>query len=184
MSRIGDKLIKIPSGVTVVTSKSLVEATGPKGKLEVQIPRYIDVAVIEDNIQVTRKSDTKPVKSLHGLIRSLISNIITGVSEGFIKKLIFHGVGYKASVDGSNLNLSVGYSHPVNINAPEGIVFKVVKNTISVEGIDKQLVGQVSANIRAVRKPEPYKGKGIRYEDEQIIRKAGKAAKASEGSAK
>ena len=178
MSRIGRKPINIPNGVNVKLDKNKIIVEGPKGKLERDIHPKITVAIEGDQIVVKRADDTKLSKSLHGLFRSLINNMVEGVSKGFEKRLEIVGVGYRAQLKGKKLDLSLGYSHPVEVEPPAGIEF-VVENPqkIVVKGIDKQLVGQVAANIRKLRKPEPYKGKGIRYEGEYILRKAGKSAK-------
>ncbi len=177
MSRIGNKEIILPSGVTLEITPTLIKVNGPKGQLEVNIPRGIEVELNDQSVLVKRKSDN--FKAFHGLVRSLLANAIEGVEKGFEKKLELHGVGYRAALEGNDLNLSLGFSHPVKVTAPDGIQFKVEKNTIIVSGIDKQSVGQVSAEIRSYRKPEPYKGKGVRYSDEIVRRKAGKAAKAA-----
>jgi large subunit ribosomal protein L6 len=177
MSRIGNKEIILPSGVTLEITPTLIKINGPKGQLEVNVPRGIEVELSDQSVLVKRKSDN--FKAFHGLVRSLLANAIEGVEKGFEKKLELHGVGYRAALEGNDLNLSLGFSHPVKVTAPEGIQFKVEKNTIIVSGIDKQSVGQVSAKIRSYRKPEPYKGKGVRYSDEIVRRKAGKAAKAA-----
>ncbi len=179
MSRIGNKPITIPSGVTVTLTDNLVQANGPKGMFEVKIHPKASITIGEGVVTVGRHGNDRLARAIHGLTRMLVSNAIEGVSAGFTKKLEMVGTGYRAQTDGSKLTLSVGFSHPVEMTAPEGIAFGVEKNTlISVSGIDKQAVGQIAANIRAVRKPEPYKGKGIRYEGEHVRRKAGKAAKA------
>lgn len=177
MSRIGKQLINLPNGVTIDIKPEKVIINGPKGQLSVTVPRGISVKSDEDKVTVLRKNDN--FKALHGLVRSLLNNAIIGVDKGFEKKLELNGVGYKAVLEGINLNLSLGFSHPIKYDAPEGIQFKVEKNSIIVSGIDKQQVGQVSAEIRSYRKPEPYKGKGIKYSDEIVRRKAGKAAKAA-----
>lgn len=179
MSRIGSQHIKLPAGVTLSIKLSEITVIGPKGSINVTKPGPIDIQMTNDEIIVKRNNNTKTSKSLHGLVRSLLSNAITGVSVGFTKQLELHGIGYRAILEGNNLVLSVGYSHPVKIEAPEGIQFDVQKNTISISGIDKQQVGQIAAVIRETRKPEPYKGKGIRYSGEHIRRKAGKAAKST-----
>lgn len=184
MSKIGKKPILIPSGVTVDVNAGKVLVKGPKGELQRSLPRKIEVNVDGTSVVVSRKDDTKPSLSLHGTLRSLIANMIKGVSEGFEKSLELVGTGFRAEVSGSFLTLTVGFSHPVKIGAPEGITFKVEKTIITVSGIDKEVVGQVAANIRAVRPPEPYKGKGIKYVEEIIRRKPGKAAaKATVGGA-
>jgi large subunit ribosomal protein L6 len=175
MSRIGKQSIILPNTVTLDIQPNQVIVNGPKGQLIVNIPAGINIEINEENVLVKRKSDN--YKALHGLVRSLLANAITGVDKGFEKKLELHGVGYKAALDGNGLNLSLGFSHPIKYEAKEGIGFKIEKNTIIVTGIDKQKVGQVCAEIRSYRKPEPYKGKGIRYSDEIVRRKAGKAAK-------
>jgi large subunit ribosomal protein L6 len=178
MSRVGKKIIEIPDSVTLEVNDNTVTTKGPKGELVLNVHPKIKIVKDDKTIRVETKANDKLSRSLHGLSRMLIANNIKGVNEGFEKKLEIKGVGYKAVVQGDKLILSVGYSHPVEIIAPNGIGFQVLKNTITVSGIDKQLVGQISANIRSVRKPEPYKGKGIKYSDELIRRKAGKAAKA------
>jgi len=178
MSRIGKKIINIPAGVEVTFADNNVAVKGAKGVLNQQIPSVIKVDVIDNTVSVTRINDEVFSRAQHGLMRTLINNMIIGVSEGVTKKLELHGVGYRAALQGADLVLSLGYSHPVNVKAPEGINFTVEKNTIAVSGIDKALVGEVAAKIRDWRKPEPYKGKGIRYVGEVVRRKAGKAAKA------
>jgi large subunit ribosomal protein L6 len=179
MSRVGKLPVQIPDGVKVDIEKNVVKVTGPKGNLEWKFPRTINVKVVDGSVKVSSKGHTKSAKSMHGTSRALIFNMIKGVTEGWSKVLELVGVGYRASVSGNTLSLTVGFSHPVEIEAPEGITFKVEKSDITVEGIDKELVGLVSSRIRAVRPPEPYKGKGIKYKDEEIVRKAGKAAKAT-----
>ena len=179
MSRVGNAPITVPSGVEVSIDGSSISVKGSKGTLERDLPGGITVREEEGTLHVERPDDTGESKAFHGLSRSLIQNMVVGVSEGFTKELQIQGVGYRATAKGSNaLELALGFSHPVNITAPEGIEFEVPAQTqIFVKGIDKQLVGQVAADIRKWRKPEPYKGKGIRYADERVIRKAGKAAK-------
>ncbi len=179
MSRVGNAPISIPSGVEVSISGTTVTVKGSKGTLEQTLPGGITAREDDGTIVVERPDDTGPSKSFHGLSRTLVQNMIVGVTEGFVKELQIQGVGYRATAKGNNaLELALGFSHPVNITAPEGIEFDVPAQTqIFVKGIDKQLVGQVAADIRKWRKPEPYKGKGIRYVDERVIRKAGKAAK-------
>lgn len=180
MSKIGQLPISIPSGVTVDISGGTVNVAGPKGKLEVNFKKdLIDVKVEEGNVIVSPKKESKIARSMWGTTRMLIANHIKGVTEGWKKQLELVGTGYRSEVQGTKLVLTVGYSHPVNIEAPEGITFKVEKSVINVDGIDKQVVGQVAANIRASRPPEPYKGKGVKYVGEVIRRKAGKAAKAA-----
>ena len=179
MSRVGNAPITVPSGVDVSIDGATVTVTGSKGTLERELTGGITARLDEGTLVVERPDDSTQSKSMHGLLRSLVENMIIGVSEGFSKELQIQGVGYRATAKGSNaLELALGFSHPVNITAPEGIEFEVPQQTqIFVKGIDKQLVGQVAADIRKWRKPEPYTGKGIRYVDERVIRKAGKAAK-------
>jgi large subunit ribosomal protein L6 len=176
MSRIGKSPITLPSGVEVKVNGDVVEVKGPKGNLKQTLNEGITVSVDDGTVTVERADDERSTRALHGLLRSLINNMVVGVSEGYSKELTAVGVGYRAALKGKQLELQVGFSHPVEIDAPEGITFEVPEPTrIVVGGIDKQLVGQVAANIRAVRPPEPYKGKGIRYTDERVRRKAGKA---------
>jgi len=179
MSRVGSQPITIPSGVEVSISGASITVKGSKGTLEQTLPGGITVSEDEATLVLERPDDTSTAKSFHGLSRTLVQNMIIGVTEGFTKELQIQGVGYRATAKGTDaLELALGFSHPVNIQAPEGIEFDVpVQTQIFVKGIDKQLVGQVAADIRKWRKPEPYKGKGIRYVDERVIRKAGKAAK-------
>ncbi|NIW37503.1 MAG: 50S ribosomal protein L6 [Gemmatimonadetes bacterium] len=179
MSRVGSAPITVPSGVEVSISGSHVTVTGSKGTLEQDLPGGITVREEDGTLLVERPDDTNQSRSFHGLSRTLVQNMIIGVTEGFSKELQIQGVGYRATAKGTDkLELALGFSHPVHIEAPEGIEFDVPQQTqIFVKGIDKQLVGQVAADIRKWRKPEPYKGKGIRYVDERVIRKAGKAAK-------
>ena len=177
MSRIGRQPIAVPSSVTVTIAPESVHVKGPKGELSERIPRDIDVAQDGEQLLVTRPTDRGEHRALHGLTRSLIANMVEGVTDGFEKRLEIQGVGYRAALKGKNLELALGFSHPVSIEAPEGIEFEVPQATeIIVRGIDKQLVGQVAADIRKRRPPEPYKGKGIRYRDEQVLRKVGKRA--------
>ena len=183
MSRIGKKEIIVPDTVkTKLLGNKLVVSSGNLS-IEVPIHPKVSIKIEPGKINIERSDDQKFSRSLHGLTRSLIANAVLGVTEGFQKKLEVIGVGYRAEVEGDKLNLKVGYSHPVEIVAPEGIAFEVKKNIITISGHDKQLVGQIAANIREVRKPEPYKGKGIKYIDEKIIRKVGKAVKGAEGKA-
>jgi large subunit ribosomal protein L6 len=176
MSRIGNSPISLPSGVEVKMHGDTVEVKGPKGTLTQPVNSAITVAVDEGTVTVARDNDERQNRALHGLTRALINNMVIGVTEGYSKELTAVGVGYRAVLKGKLLELQVGFSHPVNIEAPEGITFEVPEPTkIIVSGIDKQKVGQVAADIRAVRPPEPYKGKGIRYSDEHVRRKAGKA---------
>lgn len=182
MSRIGKQPITVPSGVKIAVDKGLVKASGPQGALELQLRPEIRVEMNESVINVLRSDESRMARSLHGLTRTLISNMVKGVSEGFQKKLDIVGVGYKADVQGSTVNLALGYSHPVKYDLPKGVVATVEKQTaITLKGPDKQIIGQVAADIRALRKPEPYKGKGIKYSDEVIRRKAGKAGKSGGG---
>lgn len=179
MSRIGKTPIEIKSGVEVVVNADSVEIKGPKGTLAQSIPEGIEVQKEEETIIVKRDNDLRETKALHGLVRSLLNNMVQGVTEGYQKQLELVGVGYRAQSKGNNaLELQLGFSHPVKYSAPEGITLEVPSQTeINISGIDKQVVGQVAADIRALKKPEPYKGKGIRYVGEHIIRKAGKTAK-------
>lgn len=176
MSRIGKKLIPLPASVKInISAEGAVKVEGPKGKLEWQLPKDISAKVEDSVLKVERNSENRSVRALHGLSRALVANMVTGVSDGFVKDLEIHGVGFKAAVQGSALNLSLGYSHPVLFPIPAGIKVTVAENTkIRIEGIDKKVVGQVAADIRAYYPPEPYKGKGVRYAGEQIVRKEGK----------
>jgi large subunit ribosomal protein L6 len=177
MSRIGRKPIDVPAGVSVVVDPGRVTVSGPKGELHQQVPLRMAIEQSGDQIVVTRPTDRGPDRALHGLTRTLVANMIEGVTTGFERKLELQGVGYRAVLGGSNLELQVGYSHPVRIEPREGISFEVpVPTQIVVRGIDKQKVGQTAAEIRKVRPPEPYKGKGIRYEGEAVRRKVGKRA--------
>jgi len=177
VSRIGKQPIPVPSGVTVSIDPEVVRVSGPRGNLEERKPRDIAVEQQDGAIVVTRPTDRGEHRALHGLTRSLIANMVTGVTEGFTKRLEIQGVGYRAALKGRDIELQVGYSHSVPIKAPEGITFEVPQPTrVIVKGIDKQLVGEVAANIRKKRPPEPYKGKGIRYEGEYVQRKVGKRA--------
>ena len=179
MSRVGQAPITIPSGVEITIGSSSVRVKGPKGELDRIIPDEITVEQTDGEIRVSRSKDSREVKALHGLVRSLLNNMVIGVTEGFEKRLEIQGVGYRATKQGNDIELAVGYSHTVRKPAPPGIEFEVPTPTkITVRGIDKELVGQTAAELRAIRKPEPYKAKGIRYEGEYIRRKAGKAAKA------
>ena len=179
MSRVGKAPITIPDGLSVEISDDMIKVSGKQGELTQQIPEGIDIQVEDSVITVERAGDSRQQRSLHGLARALVNNMVEGVSNGFMKELNIVGVGYRAQAKGTNaLELALGFSHPVQVEAPEGVTFDVPEPTIiKVSGIDKQLVGQVAADIRALKKPEPYKGKGIRYVDEYVIRKAGKAAK-------
>lgn len=175
MSRIGKMPVAIPKGVTVEIQDRTVRVKGPKGELRRTLPPGIDVAVADEKISVTRPNDEPRNKALHGLTRALVANMVEGVEKGFRKTLDIQGVGYKAEPKPYGVNLVVGYSHPVEFRAPEGVKITVENNTVvRIEGADKEKVGQVAAEIRLVRPPEPYKGKGIRYQGEQVRRKAGK----------
>jgi large subunit ribosomal protein L6 len=180
MSRIGKLPVAVPSGVNVTLNDGEVEVKGPKGELRQHIlSQAVDVKLEEGNVVVERKGDAKPQRAAHGLTRTLIANMVEGVSKGFRKSLEIQGVGYRAAKAGEKLNLSLGYSHPVVFEAPKGITLSVEgTNKIHIDGIDKQQVGQVAAKIRGLRPPEPYKGKGIRYEGEVVRKKLGKAGKA------
>jgi large subunit ribosomal protein L6 len=179
MSRIGRSPIPIPSGVTVVLDAGSVTVNGPQGSLARRIPGGITVSHEGDVLNVARPDDQREHRALHGLTRSLVANMVTGVTQGFTKELEIVGVGYRATARGpSALELALGFSHPVSVQAPEGVTFEVPSPTrIIVRGIDKEKVGQMAADIRKLRKPEPYKGKGVRYLGERVLRKAGKAAK-------
>lgn len=182
MSRIGKKPVIIPKEISVTITQGKLSLKNSKDELIVDIHPKISIKFQDDKILVEKKgSDDKLSRSLHGLTQRLISNAVEGLTKGYTKKLEIKGVGYRAILQGSKLVLNVGYSHPVEIDAPKGIDFKVQKNIIEVSGIDKQLVGEIAAQIRQVRPPEPYKGKGIKYIDEVVRRKAGKAAKAAAG---
>lgn len=178
MSRVGNKIIQIPEGVQVTVSpEKLVTVKGPKGELSLQVLDVISVSQDGQTLTVTRPNNEIFSRKIHGTTRALIQNMVTGVSEGFKKQLEIKGVGYRAALQGNKVVLSMGYSHPVELDIPEGVQVDIPKNTeITVNGIDKQVVGQFAAQIRAVRKPEPYLGKGIRYVDEFVPRKAGKTA--------
>lgn len=179
MSRVGLAPITIPAGVDVSIGTGKISVKGPKGQLERAFPEEISVEQTDGELRVSRSKDSREVKALHGLFRSLIANMVEGVTNGYEKKLEIHGVGYRVAKQGNDLEFSVGFSHTVKKAAPSGIEFDVPQPTrITVKGIDKELVGQVAAEIRAIKKPEPYKAKGIRYEGEHIRRKGGKAAKA------
>ncbi len=179
MSRIGKQPVPVPAGIDVVINGQNVSVKGPKGTLELDVAAPIEVSRAEDGaIVVTRPNDDRRNRALHGLSRTLIANLITGVSEGYVRKMEIFGVGYRVALKGSDLEFALGYSHPVLIKAPEGITFAVETPTkFSVAGIDKQKVGEVAANLRKLRRPDPYKGKGVRYEGEQVRRKVGKTGK-------
>lgn len=179
MSRVGKTPVAVPSGVDVNVAGRQVTVKGPKGELSHEMPEQITVRQDGEQLLVERADDERQSKALHGLTRSLINNMVIGVNEGYRKELEIVGVGYRAQAKGKNkLELQLGFSHPVEFEAPDGVEFEVPQQTqILISGIDKQVVGQVAADIRALKKPEPYKGKGIKYSDERIIRKAGKTAK-------
>ena len=178
MSRIGKLPIPVPAGVEVKIDGSTVSVKGPKGALTHVVPAPIQVALEESTVVVTRPDDERTSRSLHGLTRTLISNLITGVTAGYSKGIEIVGTGYRVTAKGSDIEFALGYSHPIYVKAPEGITFTVEGNTkLTVSGIDKQQVGEVAANLRKLRKPEPYKGKGVRYAGEVVRRKAGKAGK-------
>ncbi|MEK7134816.1 MAG: 50S ribosomal protein L6 [Patescibacteria group bacterium] len=174
MSKIGKKSIDIPKGVDVVTQDGLIKVKGPKGELEYKIPRELKITLSENKLAVLPIVNSKKTPALWGTIRAVIANMISGVTNGFEKKLEIEGIGFKAQLQGDDLILNLGFSHPVIFKPPEGINISVEKNTITISGISLELVGQTAANIRALKKPEPYKGKGIHYAGEIIRRKAGK----------
>lgn len=176
MSRVGRRLIQVPNGVTVVIENRHVSVTGPKGTQELTIMAGLKIVQENGVLTVSKTRNNPETQKSFGLTRTLVDNMVQGVSAGFTKQLEINGVGYRAAVSGSTVNLALGFSHPVIFQLPQGIEAKVDKNIITVSGHDKQLVGQVAANIRALKKPEPYKGKGIKYTDERIRRKAGKTA--------
>ncbi len=186
MSRIGKQPVTIPSGVEVMVDEAMIRVKGPKGELSIVRPPLVTIEQDANEVRVSIPEDKKGdriYKSYYGLTRSLINNLVLGVTQGYKKELEMKGIGYRAAMQGNNLVLNVGYSHQVNIPQEEGITFNVVDNVnITVEGIDKQRVGQVAANIRKVREPEPYKGKGIRYKDEIVRRKSGKSGKGAKGA--
>ena len=177
MSRIGRLPITVPSGVDVTIDGATVSVKGPKGELNHRVPAPIEVALEDGTITVTRPNDERESRSLHGLTRTLIDNMIVGVTNGYQKQLEVVGTGYRVQAKGQDLEFALGYSHPVPVKAPEGISFAVEGNKVTVSGIDKQRVGETAANIRKLRRPDPYKGKGVRYAGEQNRRKAGKAGK-------
>lgn len=179
MSRIGNKVIQVPAGVTVeISETNFISVKGPKGELEFQFNEILDIKMEGTEITVARPNNDIFTRKIHGTTRALISNMVVGVSEGFKKQLEIKGVGYRASLEGRVLNLSLGFSHPILLDIPEGVTITLPKNTdVIVEGFNKQVVGEFAAKIRSYRKPEPYLGKGIRYIDEYVPRKAGKTAK-------
>lgn len=179
MSKIGNSPITIPSGVEINQNGQVISIKGPKGQLTHTVDRTSKVTIDGDTLSIERVNNTKPAKAMHGLTRSVIANLITGVTTGWEKKLELVGTGYRVKLEGKNISMSLGYSHPVVIEPADGIEFATEgQNIIIVKGVDKQLVGQIAANIRAKRPPEPYKGKGVRYDGEVVRRKAGKASKA------
>ncbi len=182
MSRIGNAIIIVPKEATVTAEGGSVVVKGPKGELRMKVPSRIHVHVADGNIEVKRTGNDKPTRALHGYVRANLDNLVTGVTKGWTRVLELSGVGYRAAVTGANLTLNLGFSHPVTVTPPPGIQFAATEGKIVVSGSDKQLVGEVAASIRAIKKPEPYKGKGIKYEGEHIRKKAGKAAKAIGGA--
>ncbi|OGN33000.1 MAG: 50S ribosomal protein L6 [Candidatus Yanofskybacteria bacterium RIFCSPLOWO2_02_FULL_47_9b] len=176
MSKIGKKPINIPSGVDVTVSGGFISVKGPKGTMKKPLPLKVSVVVNDKVLNVSPDSSDREGRMAWGLARALVQNIITGVAEGFEKVLEFQGVGYKATIKGNDLELGLGFSHPILIKGPEGITFKTEKNSIRIQGMDKELIGKVAAEIRSHREPEPYKGSGIRYAGEHVRRKAGKKA--------
>jgi len=178
MSRVGKSPIPVPSGVDVTVNGADVTVKGPKGTLSRTVPGAIAIRQDGDTLLVERPDDERQTRALHGLVRSLVNNMVVGVSQEFSKELEIIGTGYRAALQGTTLDLSLGFSHPVKVDAPDGITFEVPAPTrIVIRGIDKEQVGQIAADIRAIRKPEPYKGKGVRYLGEHVARKAGKTAK-------
>ena len=182
MSRIGNTIIIVPQEATVKAEGQYVVVKGPKGELHMSVPVHISVNILDGKIKVERKGEDKRTRALHGYVRAQLANLITGVTKGWTKTLELSGVGYRAAVTGVNLVLNVGFSHPITVIPPAGIQFAVMESKIMISGSDKQLVGEVAAKIRELKKPEPYKGKGIKYEGEHIRKKAGKAAKAVGGA--
>jgi len=177
MSRLGKLPVEVPAGVKVALNNSLLTVEGPKGKLDFTIPNGISLNIEEKQLTAERKNDDKNVKALHGLVRSLVSNMVQGVSEGFERKLKINGTGYRAAVKGNTIDLTLGFSHPASYKLPDGVTAKMDGPTMIVlQSVDKQLIGQAAADIRAYRPPEPYQGKGVKYDEEVIRRKAGKAA--------
>lgn len=182
MSRIGNAPVSLPAGVTFKTERGELVVSGPKGEVRRPLPHGITVALEENMGKVRAKGEGRKIRALHGLVRAQLANDIQGVSTGWSKTLELSGVGFRAAISGKDLVLNVGFSHPVTITPPEGITFTAQEGKVVVSGIDKNLVGQIAANVRAVKKPEPYKGKGIKYQGEYIRKKAGKAAKAIGGA--
>lgn len=177
MSRVGKLPIQIPSGVTITVDPDFVTVTGPKGTLKQFTMPGITVAVEGDQVIVTRANDEPKVRAKHGLMRALVNNMVSGVSQGFSKKLEINGVGFRVAMQGADLKFNLGFSHDVIFKLPAGVTAVIEQNTVTVSGIDRQQVGQAAAEIRALKKPEPYKGKGIKYADERIVRKSGKSGK-------
>lgn len=177
MSRIGKQPIAIPAGVTITVDENAIVVKGPKGELSQPTLPGVKVSIEDSTVKVTRESEEREHRSKHGLLRTLINNMVVGVTEGFEKKLEVTGVGFRVNLSGNALKLSLGFSHEINYTLPEGIQAKVEQNTITISGINKQQVGQVAAEIRSYKKPEPYKGKGISYAGERILRKSGKSGK-------
>ncbi len=176
MSRIGKQPIAVPGGVTVALEGSAIKVSGPKGNLEEKLLPDLSLSIDGDRVVVAKTVETPTTQASFGLMRTLVANMVIGVSQGYERQLEINGVGYRASVSGNTITLALGFSHPVVVNLPAGISAKVEKNVLTISGHDKQLVGQVAANIRSLKKPEPYKGKGIKYIEERIRRKAGKTA--------
>jgi len=176
MSRIGKLPVVIPKGVTVSVEPAKVAVKGPKGALSAATNRHVDIKVEGDKVTFARKAEDPPARAAHGLMRALVANMVHGVTTGFERKLEINGVGYRAEVKGKTLELQLGYSHPIQYALPEGITASVEKNVVTLAGIDKQLLGLTAAKVRSFRPPEPYKGKGVKYLEETILRKVGKAA--------
>jgi len=176
MSRVGNKPIDVPKGVDVTLGQGTVAIKGPKGRLEGPLHDLVSVSQEGATLLCKRKDDSRPARAAHGLVRALVANMVEGVSEGFERKLEINGVGYRAEAKGKSITLNLGYSHHIDFPLPDGVAAKVDKNILTLSGIDKALIGQAAANIRALRPPEPYKGKGVKYLGEHIQRKAGKAA--------
>lgn len=179
MSRIGRKIIVIPEGIQIIEQGDVLVVKKDDLELTVPLPSVINIKIENGQASISRANDTKSARALHGLTRSLLFNAVEGATKGFEKQLEIVGVGYRAALEGTDLNLKIGFSHEVKVSPPDGIIFEVKKNIISIKGADKQLVGQTAAKIRSLKKPEPYKGKGIKYVGEKIIRKVGKAVKGS-----
>jgi large subunit ribosomal protein L6 len=176
MSRVGRKPVAIPSGVTITHRENAIEVKGPKGTLKESLHAAVKVEVSAGEVKFGRPDDLPPTRALHGLVRATVQNMVAGVTQGFSRELEIQGTGYRAEVKGKNLNLSVGFSHPVEMPIPEGLKVSVAENRIKIEGASRHQVGQFASNVREVKPPEPYKGKGIRYVDEHVRRKVGKAA--------